>query len=516
MGLFEHFPYTNFHELNLDWLLRMMKELEARMDNIDGGDIAAEIADIIQQMIRDGSMAALLAQIALDGRLVTGKNLEVNPQQPAHMVYNPDLLTLSSSDVYDLYDAMISDQFIKTYWGVDEDGKQLNYYTWICNADARTEITGADSEPSGEYAYSRELAYTNNGLILTSGIHGNEKQSVWALYHVIRAIVNGEGPLFKYIRDNVNIVVMPCVNPWGMDQVPAVRQNSRTVDLNRNFPYAWDAYNNPNYNKGTAAASEKGTQFVIDVVDSFNDQKSHNGVAIIDFHDFFGSDSPYDELFFLGSATNPEYRIALSKAGMQFLDYMEDVYPSIIEGIDRPIRVTNIGSSTPTYVNWAFHQGFRYTQLHECRTFVYGYNGGDDQYRYSPASNNMAWQSICLSLGAVATMFVGGKRLYNISSISELGLTSGCTLQDLCTALPPRSRISTPVYSGGSLYDDMPGTANGLLTVESGNWSSTRALSLTFQTFSVSNSTLYVAAAWGPDTDPATVSNWQEIQPVTP
>lgn len=28
MGIFEHFPYTNFHELNLDWLLRKMKELE--------------------------------------------------------------------------------------------------------------------------------------------------------------------------------------------------------------------------------------------------------------------------------------------------------------------------------------------------------------------------------------------------------------------------------------------------------------------------------------------------------
>lgn len=27
MGLFEHFPYTNFHDLNLDWILRTVKEL---------------------------------------------------------------------------------------------------------------------------------------------------------------------------------------------------------------------------------------------------------------------------------------------------------------------------------------------------------------------------------------------------------------------------------------------------------------------------------------------------------
>ncbi len=28
MGLFEHFPYTNFHELNLDWLIEKIKEIE--------------------------------------------------------------------------------------------------------------------------------------------------------------------------------------------------------------------------------------------------------------------------------------------------------------------------------------------------------------------------------------------------------------------------------------------------------------------------------------------------------
>lgn len=32
MGLFEHFPYTNFHNVNLDWLLTKMKELLAQME----------------------------------------------------------------------------------------------------------------------------------------------------------------------------------------------------------------------------------------------------------------------------------------------------------------------------------------------------------------------------------------------------------------------------------------------------------------------------------------------------
>lgn len=28
MGVFEHFPYTNYHELNISWILRKLKELE--------------------------------------------------------------------------------------------------------------------------------------------------------------------------------------------------------------------------------------------------------------------------------------------------------------------------------------------------------------------------------------------------------------------------------------------------------------------------------------------------------
>ena len=32
MGIFRQFPYTNFHDLNLDWLLKMMKDLELKWD----------------------------------------------------------------------------------------------------------------------------------------------------------------------------------------------------------------------------------------------------------------------------------------------------------------------------------------------------------------------------------------------------------------------------------------------------------------------------------------------------
>ena len=32
MGLFNQFPFTNFHEMNLDWLLQKMAEIEKTAD----------------------------------------------------------------------------------------------------------------------------------------------------------------------------------------------------------------------------------------------------------------------------------------------------------------------------------------------------------------------------------------------------------------------------------------------------------------------------------------------------
>lgn len=55
MGLFEHFPYTNLHELNLDWIL-----LKVKKNTEDTAD-AQETAD---QAIHDAAAALAAAQSA--------------------------------------------------------------------------------------------------------------------------------------------------------------------------------------------------------------------------------------------------------------------------------------------------------------------------------------------------------------------------------------------------------------------------------------------------------------------
>lgn len=55
MGLFEHFPYTNFHELNLDWILEKMKELEVTNESLEN-----KILDILNDWKNDGTLSELI------------------------------------------------------------------------------------------------------------------------------------------------------------------------------------------------------------------------------------------------------------------------------------------------------------------------------------------------------------------------------------------------------------------------------------------------------------------------
>lgn len=74
MGVFEQFPYTNFHELNQDWIIRIVKELSVKwsefqayvLDYIKNLDIDEEIKEAIivhvNQMIADGEINAMITQ----------------------------------------------------------------------------------------------------------------------------------------------------------------------------------------------------------------------------------------------------------------------------------------------------------------------------------------------------------------------------------------------------------------------------------------------------------------------
>ena len=64
MGLFEHFPYTNFHELNLAWLLRDLKAAGAKIEDLEkfikDMDIPEDVEKILTEWLENGTIEELI------------------------------------------------------------------------------------------------------------------------------------------------------------------------------------------------------------------------------------------------------------------------------------------------------------------------------------------------------------------------------------------------------------------------------------------------------------------------
>lgn len=174
------------------------------------------------------------------------------------------------------------------------------------------QVLGLDE--SGTYEIS-EYAFTPSSysrtIMLSSGMHTYELSAHFGLAHFIQQLMTDEyqHALFKYIRNNVRVLVIPIINPWGWNQNPKTYGNSNGVNINRNFDYdgKWLAYegNTNEYDqKGTSPFSENETQILRDWVIANNNSEfwidCHTGLGLGPFDTFLYhlSDTPlYDDIY---------------------------------------------------------------------------------------------------------------------------------------------------------------------------------------------------------------------------
>ena len=61
-GTFEKYPYTNFHGLNLDWILEKVKELDDKVNN----DVMDWIRETVSQLIIQDTYDALTETLTIE------------------------------------------------------------------------------------------------------------------------------------------------------------------------------------------------------------------------------------------------------------------------------------------------------------------------------------------------------------------------------------------------------------------------------------------------------------------
>ena len=111
-------------------------------------------------------------------------------------------------------------------------------------------------------------------ILITSGVHGEEKGAPYCLAMLTKMMCNQNlNSLLREAYSNINIDIIPAVNPWGFSHQE--RYNQRGVDLNRNFSYHWTS----GEHYGESALSELESQSVALYIED------HPYDYIIDWHE---------------------------------------------------------------------------------------------------------------------------------------------------------------------------------------------------------------------------------------
>lgn len=128
-------------------------------------------------------------------------------------------------------------------------------------------------------SYSGQKLISPPKVLISSGVHGFEKASVYALYQFIKQMLDTceTNEEMAALHSNYIFKIIGCANPYGY----TVRQsyNARNVNLNRNFTYSWSNQTTNAADKGISPASELETKIYCKWLNDNKDAALH-----IDYH----------------------------------------------------------------------------------------------------------------------------------------------------------------------------------------------------------------------------------------
>lgn len=217
------------------------------------------------------SWNSLAANYVTTSKVKESSNIVLDLQGKYHNNSTVESFPSSLSDFYSLYDNFLSN--------TDVTRNILGYAT---NVDG----TPNENLPIYEYVISNPIKVSTGSvpiihspkILLTSGIHSDEKTSMMELYNFVASLFDSTNENAQALRYGLSFKIVPCINPWGYDapvhpDYHEGRFNARGVNLNRNFGFNWSS--STATDKGTSPYSELETQALKSWLDANTDALFH-------------------------------------------------------------------------------------------------------------------------------------------------------------------------------------------------------------------------------------------------
>ena len=178
-----------------------------------------------------------------------------------------------TADIYEQFDLLADGSYIsRENIGKASDGSDMYMYRL--------------TSPTPSFSGSASKRPTGNKLkiIIICAQHGFEKSSIYGTYYFIKDLKEKymEHEVLKYFRQYADFLIIPCANPYGIDNQGYV--NAKGANLNRNWPVErWTKVRDAKPGQSEYGGEEGGDQpEVRNIVKVLKENK--DALLVLDFH----------------------------------------------------------------------------------------------------------------------------------------------------------------------------------------------------------------------------------------
>lgn len=168
------------------------------------------------------------------GEIIGGDDFDISEFDLIHTftAFDADYSTENSTPrVLDIDTETFLDTFYNHYLGNNDNGVFVGKKELGKDESGQHSIWQYELRPIDK-AYKKTI-------LLSSGLHTYELPASFGLARWVKEFMESPYPVFQYMRQNVRVILIPIMNPWGFNQNPKTYGNVNGVNINRNFD-TWD------------------------------------------------------------------------------------------------------------------------------------------------------------------------------------------------------------------------------------------------------------------------------------